>query len=175
MGEFLFDVNIETESYIDKYLKDCFGEDWKSAKEYLQKISDSFDIEALTQHTDITSQDTGVADKNSKKAGIIGNEPVGDIIAKVPEIIDAFAPLVQRNMSLSDKCHRLSWKLLEYHGEYCKGISKIYFSLSRNNPDEARQKLAELMSYLSDIEMEIHPHFDHFLFYQRTYQVIAGK
>ena len=175
MGEFLFDVNIDTESYIDKYLQDCFGEDWKSAKEYLQKISDSFDIEALTQHTDITSQDTGVADKNSKKAGIIGNEPVGDIIAQVPKIVDAFAPTICKNLALSDKCHRLSWKLLKFHGDYCKGLTKIYYSLSRNNSEEARWRLGELKNYLSDIEEEIHPYFDIFLFEQRTYQIIAGK
>ena len=129
----------------------------------------------MKQNTDITAQDTGSVDKASKKAGVIGNEFVGDIIAKTPKIVDDFAPIVQKNLASPDKCHRESWKILYYHGEYCKRLSEIYFALSRNNIDGAKKHLADMMDYLSSIEPEIHPYFDLFLFKKRTSQIIAGK
>lgn len=174
-GEFLFDSSLDTEEYIDKYIQDSFGKDWKEAKEYLENISACFDLEALTQKTDVTAQDTGCEDKNSKKAGIIGNEPVGDVIATVPAAVEKFAPIVERNLALDDKCHRESWRILQYHGEYCKGLADVYFALSRNDIAGARARYDKLQDYLSEVECEIRPYFDLCLFNQRTRQVMAGK
>ena len=175
VGEFLFDASIDTENYINGYFEDAFGEDWKTAKEYLEKVSASFDLEAMAQNTDITAQDTGVEDKLSKKAGIFGNEAVGDVIAKLPEIVDAFVPIVEKNLAAADKCHKESWRILTYHGNYCKGLSKIHFALSRNDTESANKSFKELIEYLSEVELEIDLYFDLCLFVQRTNQVIAGK
>ena len=64
---------------------------------------------------------------------------------------------------------------LTYHGEYCKGISKIYYALSRNDTETATKELDELIDYLSEVENEIHLYFDLYLFVRRTRQLIAGK
>ncbi len=175
VGEFLFDTSIDTDKYIESYLADAFGEDYKAARDYLEKISESFDINALSQVTGITAQDTGVDDKLSKKAGIFCNETVGDIIAKVPSIVDAFAPILNKNLASCDKCHKESWRILTYHGEYCKGLSKIYFALSRNDVESANKAFAELVDYLSEIELDIQLYFDLCLFHQRTKQLIEGR
>ena len=175
IGEFLFDTAIDTEGYIDSYLKDNFGEDWKNAKDYLENISSRFDISALNLNVDVTAQDTGSVDKLAKAAGIFGNTACGDRIATVPTVVDEFAPTVKKNLDTSDKCHRESWKILAYHGEYCKGISKIYFALSRNDTETATAELDKLIDYLSEIEGEIHLYFDLYLFVRRTRQLIAGK
>ena len=175
IGEFQYDTSLDIEAFVDKYIADCFGEDYKAAKEYLETISGIFDLNALTQHTDITAQDTGVEDFVKKKAGIIGNEKIGDIIATAPTIVDNFAPIIAKNLEIEDKCHRESWRILTFHGEYCKRLSKIYFALSRNDISGATKYLDEIMDYLSEVEPEIHPYFDLVLFKQRTRQVIAGK
>ena len=174
-GEFLFDTSIETEPFIDAYLEKNFGADWKSAKDYLDKISTIFDPNALKQNTDITAQDTGSVDVNSKKAGIFGNEAAGDAIATAPAIVDAFAPTVEKNLALADPCHKESWRILTYHGEYCKRLSKVYYALSRNDVATANAHFDEMIDYLSEVEMDIHPYFDLVLFHQRTKQIIAGK
>ena len=82
--------------------------------------------------------------------------------------------MIERNLSLADDCQRESWKILTYHREYCKWISKIYFALSRNKIEKANTYLNELMDYLSQIEPEIHPYFDLVIFKKRMEQVIAG-
>ncbi len=175
MGHTLFDTALDTEEFIDDYFKNTFGSDWTVAKEYLEKISACFDLEAMMQNTDITAQDTGSHDTNSMAAGIIGNAAAGDVIATVPSIVDAFADTVKSNLALDNDCHRLSWKMLEYHGEYCKGVAEIYYLLSRNDSEGATKSLEKFVDYLSEIEMEIHRFFDLNLFIQRTNQIIKGK
>ena len=174
-GEFLFDTSLDTEEYIDKYMQDSFGEGWREAKEYLEKISASFDLEAMNQNTDVTAQDTGCVDVNSKKAGIIGNEALGDIIATVPDTVDKFAPVIEKYINNSDKCHKESWRILKYHGIYCKGISDVYYALSRAELNGALDIFEKLVDKLSEIEMEIHPYFDLCLLHRRTKQIIEGK
>ena len=175
MGHMLFDTSLDTEAYISDYFKAAFGSDSAVAKEYLEKISASFDLKAMAQNTDVTAQDTGSTDVNSKSAGIIGNTAAGDVIAKVPQVVDDYADAIKKNLSLDDDCHKLSWKLLEYHGEYCKGVSEIYYLLSRNDIDGAKNSLERFIDYLSEIEPEIHRFFDLVLFIQRTTQIINGK
>jgi hypothetical protein len=175
IGEFLFDTSIDTESFIDRYLKAAFGDCYKDAKAYLEEISDHFNVKALTQNTGITAQDTGSEDKSSKKAGIIGNEPVGRVIADVPAIVDKYREIIEKNLGSSDKCHAESWRILTYHGEYCKRLSAIYVALSKDDATTAGKLLDEMMDYLSEIEPEIELYFDLVLFKQRTSQLIAGK
>lgn len=174
-GEFLFDTALDTEPFIDAYLEDNFGADWMAAKEYLEQISSLFDYNALKQNTDITAQDTGSEDVNSRKAGIFGNTAAGDALAAVPGVVDDFAPVVQQNLALENPCHRESWRILTYHGEYCKRLSAIYFALSRNDLQTANASFAEMIDYLSEVEMDIHPYFDLVLFHQRTKQIIEGR
>lgn len=174
-GEFLFDTSLDAESFIDAYLEDTFGADWMEAKMYLDKISSAFDYKALKQNTDVTAQDTGVTDVNSRKAGIFGNTAAGDVVATVPGIVDAFAPTVNRNLALENPCQKESWRILTYHGEYCKRLSEIYFALSRNDQQTANANFEEMIDYLSEVEMDIHPYFDLVLFHQRTKQIIEGR
>ena len=175
IGEFLFDTATDTEPFIDRYFKAAFGESYKDAKAYLDEISGHFDIKALSQNTGITAQDTGSEDKTSRKAGIIGNKAVGKVIAEVPAIVDKYRKIIEKNIGSSDKCHAESWRVLTYHGEYCKRLSSIYVALSKDDTTTATGLLDEMMDYLSEIEPEIELYFDLVLFKQRTSQLIAGR
>ena len=160
LGELLFDTSIETESYTDEYFRSNFGADYESAKEYLGNISNlygSFDGIIL------------------RKAKIFGDKTLGDTVALTPSIVDDFSATVEKNLTLDDPCHRESWKILKYHGEYCKRLSKVYFALSRNDIDGAKAYFDEMIDYFSEVEMEIHPYFDLCLFRRMMKNLIAGK
>ncbi len=174
-GEMLFDTSIDTENYINSYFADSFGDDFMLAKKYLESISALFDSSVMTQKTSVTVQDTGTGEELVKKAGIFGNEAAGDLIATLPSIVDEFAPIIRKNLDLEDKCHKESWRILTYHGEYCKGVSKIYYALSRNDTVLATKHFEELIDYLSSVELDIDLYFDLCLFHRRTQQLIAGK
>lgn len=166
IGEFQFDDSYDIEKFIDQYMKDSFGDDYLVAKEYLEAVSDIFDLDSLTLNTTVVSQDTGANDVNFKKADIIGNKERGKVIATIPQIVEKYLPVFENNANLEDKCHRESYRLLVYHCEYCKRISEIYCALANTDRDLARRKLASTIDYLSEIEGEIHPYFDLVLFNQ---------
>ena len=172
IGEFQFDDKIEVEEFIDKYMKDSFGEDYLTAKEYLEAVSSIFDYNALTLKVSIVSQDTGATDVNAKKSTIIGNTELGKKIATIPEVVDKYLPIFEKNAKLADKCHSESYRILTYHCEYCKHLSKIYCALADSDRDLAKKYLAEAIDYLSEVECEIHPYFDLVLFKQKTLQTI---
>ena len=173
MAELLFDTSLDTEAYTVDYFKACFGDDHASAMAYLNEISDLFDPEATRQHLDVTAQDTGLTDVNSRAAGIFRNEAAGDVMIKAAEVVEAFAPTVKRNLSLTDPCRKQSWRVLEFHGEYCIRLSQIYFALSRGDKDGASELLRQTVSYLTEIEDKIHPYFDVFLFYRKMRTFIS--
>ena len=176
MGEFLFDTSHDTQCLMECYMKDAFGKDYQLATEYLEEISKIFEASLSFDDSDVTFVNDGKT--QTKKTGtksIIGNTKGGDLVATVPDIVDAFSPMIERNLSIANDCRRESWKILAFHREYCKWLSKIYFALSRNNIEQANAYLDELMDYLSQIEPEIHPYFDLVIFKMKMEQMIAGK
>lgn len=173
MAELLFDTSVDTDAFTEDYFKACFGDDYSSAISYLDKISELFDPEATKQHLDVTAQDTGLTDVNSKAAGIFGNKEAGDVMIKAADVVKAFAPTVKRNISQANQCRRQSWKVLEFHGEYCARLSQIYFALSRGDKTKAAELLTQTVSYLSEIEEQIHPYFDVFLFHRKMKTFIS--
>ena len=175
VGELQFDSTIDTEKYFDAYFCDAFGADWKPAKEYLENISALFCSDALAQNTDVTAQDTGAVDTASQKAGVIGNAALTPMLERIPALVDDFSGTVDKNCALENSCQSESWKILKYHGAYCKGLSKIYVSLTKNDVEGAHRNLDDLIDYLSEVEEDIHLWFDLVLFIQRTRQLIEGK
>ena len=172
IGEFQFDRALDTEVFIDQYFKDAFGADHTSAREYLEMITDIFDPSSLGATISVVSQDTGAADANKKRAGIFGNAEKGRIIKTVPEAVAPYEAKFLENAEKGDICHRESFRLLAYHCEYCKHLSRIYSALAESDRAEANRALASAIEYLSEIESEIHPYFDLVLFAQYTRQVI---
>lgn len=158
MGEFLFDCSTDTDSFIEKYMRDTFGDDYALVIEYLKAISDAFDLNE-SYNEDVTFLDNKTT-KQDKSKTILGNKDAGYSIAKIPDIVDAFSKTIEDHYSLDDICHRESWKILGFHGEYCKRLSKIYFYLSRNDLITAKKYFDEILDYISEIESEIHPYFD---------------
>jgi len=175
LGEFEFDASLDEAEFFDAYFRDAFGADWKAAKDYLEHISALFPTDALAQNTDVTSQDTGSEDANARQAGVIGNRTLESSFAKITPLVDAFSATVEKNRALEDPCHKESWDILYYHGEYCKWLSGIYIALTRNDIEGAERILADMIDYLSEVEEVIHPFFDLVLFIQRTKQLIQGK
>ena len=157
-------------------MKDAFGKDYQLATEYLEEISRIFEASLSFDDSDVTFVNDGKTQttKTGTKS-IIGSTKGGDLVATVPDIVDAFSPMIERNLSIANDCQRESWKILAFHREYCKWLSKIYFALSRNSVEQANAYLDKLMDHLSQIESEIHPYFDLVIFKMKMEQMIAGK
>lgn len=175
IGEFLFDTTHDTTAFIEQYLSDAFGAEYAKAKEYLEAVSACFDIDALALKVDVTAQDTGSVDKKAQKSKIWGNRALGEVLSRVPALVDSYLPMIKQCAESADPCHAESWRILTYHVEYCKHISGIYVALAKDDAVLAEQLLDAAVDYLSEIEMEIHPYFDLVLFKQRFKRMIEGK
>jgi hypothetical protein len=171
MGEGMFDTSLDFDEYAEKYFKAAFGNEWKSALEYLENLSILFDPKSLRVIQDVVYQDVNT-DEPITVNPIKGNKSAGARFAKVAPYVDSFVPVVKRNLALDNECQRTSWLYLTYHADYCKYVADICIALTDNDKDKANAVLDEAMDYLSKSEDVIAPVFDLVLFKQRMTQLI---
>lgn len=174
MGEGLFDTSVQFEDYADKYFKAAFGNDYKEAREYLENITKVFKPESLRIGDSVVEQDTNTG-KDVIKNSIRNNAQTAERLLKIASLVDKFMPKVMENKNLENACHRESWKILFYHGEYCKRLADVYIALANGDDEKTNMLFADMIDYLSKTEDEIQPYFDMVLFNQRIRQIIDRK
>ena len=104
-------------------------------------------------------------DMELRKKGWIGNPQVAEKAAQIPGVIEAFLPVIQKNIATAtDPARRLSWQYLTYHAEICTRFSRLLRAGAEGSLEEAQKRYFELESWLSRHEMEFHRGFDVFLF-----------
>ncbi len=163
MGETLFDKDLDFEAYTNDYFDAAFGTDGAAVRDYLETLSELFCPANLRGSAKNSVEDTGINSRENK-APIHGNAWAAAQFAKIPAVLEDFAPVITRNMAHPDAARRLSWVYLYYHAEICQYLSRIYELAARDQMDEARAVLYKMEIYLSQVEMDIHEGFDLFLF-----------
>ncbi len=163
MGETLFDKSLDFEAYANDYFAAAFGEDGAKVRDYLEALSELFCPANLRGSAKNMVEDTGINSRENK-APIHGNAWVAEQLAKIPALLDEFAPVITRNMAEPNATRRRSWVYLYYHAEICKYLARIYGLAARDQMEKAREVLDEMEIYLSHVEMDIHEGFDLFLF-----------
>lgn len=166
MGETLFDKSLNLEEYTKQYFEKAFGKnDAAICRQYLETLSDLFCPANVRKGGKLGAEDEGiVGSDNGMIRSWINNSEVAEKTAKIPEVLEAFKPVIERNLSLENKCQQLSWNYLAYHNEICSYLWKIYNLGAKGDIEAARNILDELEIYVSKVEMEIHNCFDLFLF-----------
>ena len=173
IGEGQFDRELDLEAFTESYFRAAYGEDFTSARKYLERITELFDPDVTRVKDSVVHQDTGSGSSGRCIKGIKNNPETGRKMALVAGVADSFAPVVEKNLAVvTDKCHRESWNLLKHHTEYVKRLSAIYTALTVCDVEKAKALKDEMIDYLSHIEDEIHPQFDLVLFNQRIKQII---
>ena len=165
MGEMLFNLDSDYESITEEYFKGTFGTDSSLCRNYLELLSDLLCPANFRKGGKGAIDEEGVGNVDTSEREWRNNPYVAEKVAKIPEIVREFAPVIERNISVADNdAQRMSWYYLKYHGEICTLFSHILFEGASNNMDGARERYYELEEYLSAHEMEFHKAFDVFLF-----------
>lgn len=165
MGQTLFDRDTDFEALRDAYFDGAFGRDGSCCREYLEELSrllcpSNYRIGGKTGVEEAT-----FGDMELKKRGWIGNPQVAEKAARIPAVIEAFLPVIRKNLSdATDPARLLSWQYLAYHAEICTRFSRILLAGGENRMEDARSHYFELEDYLSRHELEFHRGFDVFLF-----------
>jgi len=165
MGETLFDSAVDFDSLTDGYFAGAFGEDGALCRRYLETLSDL--LCPSNQRIGSTSgvEEAAFGDEETMKQCWINNPAVAEKAARIPAHIEAFLPVIEKNISsASDNAQRLSWIYLKQHASICQHLAGILLAGAQNDMDKARALFKEMQEYLSEHEMEYHPVFDMYLF-----------
>lgn len=171
MGEMLINNDTDFEEFSDKYYMSAFGEDGLKVKEYLNKISDGFDPGAISLSGSVVNLTTGTGTEDKVKAGYLNNPEFQQKIKTIGGIVDEFKPVLERNSCLENKCHKKSWELLLYHGEYCKKYADLYYYMSALDIGKSDEAYDELMNWFSHNEDKFAQFFDFYVFTRRLNSV----
>ena len=163
MGETLFDKDLDFEAYTNDYFAAAFGADGAAVRDYLETLCQYFCPANLRGSAKNSVEDTGI-NSSENKGPIHGNAWAAEQFAKIPDVLENFAPVIARNMAHPDAARRRSWEYMYYHAEICRYLARIYGLAAKNEMDAAREVLSAMQIYLADVEMHIHEGFDLFLF-----------
>jgi len=174
MGEMLTDHTIDYDEYTEKYFRASFGDDWKMAHTYLEKITELFNPARLVIGGSIAALDTGTGAFKYDASSYIGNpDAQADFKAIVP-VVDEFMATVEKNMNLENPCHKKSWELLSYHGTYCKKLAAFYLAVSELDKERIDKTYGELMNWLWESEEVIGQFLDIYLLKNRRLDIVMG-
>jgi len=88
--------------------------------------------------------------------------------------VDSFKETIEKNLLLTNPCHRKSWEMLKLHGTYCKKYAELYYAHSVLDIEKGEQLFAGILDWLSKTEDEIGQHFDMYVFARRMRTVMYG-
>jgi len=161
----MFDKSIEFDEFCEKYFKDAYGADYKLAYDYLSEISNLMGPDILETKFGIVDLDGDLgSNKEMKIRPWIDTPGVSDRLKKVIELCEKFVDVAKAHSNEKEIAHRKSWKLLEYHTEFCIGYAEILLAQGSEGNEKAKEKLDVLVDRFSHIEDEISTEFDLFLF-----------
>jgi len=165
MGETLFDKSTDFEQLADTYFTGAFGSDGQKCRDYLEALSRLLCPSNYRIGGRNGVEEATFGDMEIQKKGWIGNPEVAAKAAKIPGVIEAFLPVIRKNISdATDPARLLSWQYLQYHAEICTRFSRILRAGAEGRLEDARSHYSDLAQWLSLHEMEFHRGFDVFLF-----------
>ncbi len=164
MGETLFDKELDYEALCNRYFIGAFGEDGLKCREYLETLSELFCPGNMRSSGKNGVDEDGIVTNDELPRIWIDNPEVAEKTSKIPDVLKAFMPVIEKNMLLENSCQRLSWTYLRYHAHMCSYLWKVVNAGANGDMDKAREEYDKLELYISKIEMDIHNVFDLFLF-----------
>lgn len=146
LGKAQWNNKLSFDEIVDEYFKASFGEFADNCKVYLKNLSLLFDPNYLR----------GLKEKI--------NEKNAKLFSSIPEYIDEFRPIIEKNMHCEEKHMALSWRYLYIHARYATMLAKILEARAEGNKSIVDQKWNELENFLQQEEDSIQKVFDVFQF-----------
>lgn len=144
MGRTLWKGKTDFETESADFFRKTYGEDSELCRRYLQKLSDLFDPPML---------------RGEKPAESLAENARG-----ILREIDAFAPVIGRNLLLEEFCHQRSWDILQFHAGLCRYLAEVLLGIAEGQLDEAKSQWSKLRRFARVNEMKYQAVFDMPLF-----------
>ncbi len=158
-GETLYDASRSFDELTEDYFSHAFGACWREVVAYLEKLRDALDFAYLS----------GLSSADPAK-GPYYNPAMAEKAALVPEITEAFAPVIRANKNQPRRASAVAWRLLDCHRAYAEGIAEIVRHKAVGDAASAMEAANRLFAEFSRREIYIERYFDLYL----TYYSLAG-
>nr|WP_307992223.1 DUF4838 domain-containing protein [uncultured Niameybacter sp.] len=144
MGRTLWNDELLFEDLVEEYFSNAFGENYKACIDYLQKVSDVFDMDYW----------------HIQRGGI--NLDFAGKVLKAYDIVEEFEKVVAQNQEHTSKVEALSWAYIKYHLEYTKLFAKALSAKARGEEEKANEYWGEFTNYICTHEDILQPALDVF-------------
>lgn len=142
MGKTLWNTDIDFEVESAEYFDGAFGADGSLCRDYLSKMSTLFDPVYMRGEKPAVDESAPGRFKDAIK------------------LIDEFKGVIERNQSLSDPCHQLSWKYLAYHADITRKLAEALEVRATGDVTKASEIWVEEMDAIRKLEPVLHPVLD---------------
>jgi hypothetical protein len=162
MARMLWDDTQAFDTLAAEYFAADFGEAGPAVRAYMQTVSELFDPPYIrgdreprdeTQHTWVLSAGAGRVDEEASRK-----------LAQIPAVVEAFRPLIQKNLNHSVPCRALSWKYLSMHADITILLAQAFQARAEGRRIEARKAWEAVQEYVRQHELDLHNILDVFEF-----------
>ncbi|MCK4624982.1 MAG: hypothetical protein KAV00_06715, partial [Phycisphaerae bacterium] len=143
MARTLWDRKLSFGEIADDYFAAAFGKAGPAVEKYLRTLSNLFNPRLLRREL--------TAAKRRKAVGQL---------KKIPALIEAFQPMIERGMSLAEPAHARSWKYLKYHARMSLLLCRYLLAMCSGNGDGAKKRAWDFIEYVRRNERYYHRAFD---------------
>lgn len=146
MGWTLWNRERDFDAMARDYFAAAFGPDGEACRAYLAQLSELFDPAYL----------------RGEKPG--GDAEAAERLSRVPSLVAAFRPVLERNADHLDPCRAASWAYLSQHAEIVVALAQALEARARGQAGEAAQRWSQLRQMVWQREDTLHSVLDVWLF-----------
>jgi hypothetical protein len=161
----MYDKGISFDELRESYFSRAYGENWHEIAEYLEKISDIFDVKYLE-----------VPHRSASARNLLSPERAESLKKVAPLCAEMAKKLRAWRRTPQRRIFSLSMRILELHAEYCAGLAESMILTALGQSDEAFDTFNAFFDSFGRHEFEIERYFDHHLAYSALKRSLhAGK
>jgi hypothetical protein len=151
MGRTLWNCEASTQELLETYFDAAFGSDGRECLSYLRTLSRQFEALRSWDHSDMW--------------GELESDPdVAASLARVPETVAEFRPVLERNRDHADSTRELSWLYLELHADIVEDLGRALAAKARGEDEAARRQWRDLREQIQRREDTLHRTLDVYWF-----------
>ncbi len=151
-AETLWNKSLSFEELREDYFSHIYGDDWKDAVSYLNKMSTAFDFGFMegekSENTDVSLYYRPAQQKK---------------LESVREIAAEGRSIAEKHMQMPTRPQTVSWRMLLKHTEYCEGISSFMIEKCKGHNIHALEMYQAFFNDFGKYEIELERYYDQYL------------
>lgn len=157
MGWTLWNRDAKLNDIEADYFKAAFGQDGPACAVYLRTLSELFDPVYMRGTSQYPLPGKPVVDPQAAER-----------LAKVADVVEAFLPVIDRNLKSRNPCRTKSWYYMKSHAQFCKLLASAYQVRATGDTSAAYARWELFKQYVREQEPVIHPVFELYTYFDQV-------